>query len=93
MVSNEPIMTFAKRTRTIFPLTVLALMAGLAVATQDVAGAFHYPQEFGRGLADIGPVRIYPPWVFADWYLRYERSYHGSSTKRACRACWRPSCR
>jgi type IV secretion system protein VirD4 len=68
-------MTFAKRARIIFPLAVLALLAGLAVATQDVASAFHYPREFGRGLADFGPVRIYSPWAFAGWYLRYERSY------------------
>ena len=74
MVRNEHIMTFAKRALIIFPLAVLALMAGLAVATQEVAGTFHYPREFGRGVADIGPVRIYPPWAFADWYLRYERS-------------------
>jgi hypothetical protein len=51
MVSNEPIMTFAKRALVIFPLAALALMGSLAVATQDVAGARHYPQAFGRALA------------------------------------------
>jgi quinol-cytochrome oxidoreductase complex cytochrome b subunit len=57
-----------------FPLVVLAMMAGLAVATEDVAGALHFPREFGPGLADIGPVRIYPPWVFADWLFRFQRN-------------------
>jgi hypothetical protein len=67
-------MTFARRALIIFLLLALALMAGLAVATQDIAGTLHYPGEFGRGLADVGPARIYPPWSFADWYLRYESS-------------------
>jgi type IV secretion system protein VirD4 len=84
-------MTFAKRALIIFLVAVLAVMAGLAVATQDVAGAFHYPGAFGPGLTDIGTVRIYPPWAFADWYLRYEASHPGSSTTQVCGASWRPS--
>ncbi|HTQ14253.1 MAG TPA: hypothetical protein VMH86_10285 [Rhizomicrobium sp.] len=67
-------MTFARRALVIFALVVLALMAGLAVATQDVAGVLHFPQAFGSGLANIGPLRLYPPWAFADWYLRDARS-------------------
>ena len=67
-------MTLAKRALITFPLVILAAVAGLAVATQDVAAALHYPGEFGPGLADIGPVRTYPPWAFADWYLRSEGS-------------------
>ncbi|HXQ45996.1 MAG TPA: type IV secretory system conjugative DNA transfer family protein, partial [Caulobacteraceae bacterium] len=68
-------MAFAKRLQLLLPLAVLALLAGLCVATQDVAGAFHYPREFGGGLIDAGRVRIYPPWAFIGWYLTYERSY------------------
>jgi type IV secretion system protein VirD4 len=68
-------MAFARRVRLILPLTVLALLAGLCVATQDVAAVFHYPREFGGGLVDVGSVRLYPPWAFASWYLKYERSY------------------
>src|SRR5580704_951475 len=68
-------MAFAKRLRLILPLAILALLAGLCVATQEVAAAFHYPREFGGGLIDVGRVRIYPPWAFVSWYLRFERSY------------------
>jgi len=68
-------MTFARRALIIVPLTLLALAAGFAVATQDVAGALHYPREFGRGLADIGPFRIYPPWAFAEWFFRDPHSH------------------
>src|ERR1700679_3727476 len=68
-------MAFARRLRLVLPLAVLALLAGLCVATQQVAAAFHYPHAFGAGLIDTGPVRIYPPWAFVGWYLRFERSY------------------
>lgn len=64
MVSKEPTVTFARRALVILPLAMLALMTGLAVATQDVAAALHFPREFGRGVTDIGPVRIYLPWAF-----------------------------
>lgn len=56
-------------------LTLLAAVLGLSVATQTVAAGFHFPHEFGGGLADFGAVRMYPPWAFVGWYLRYERSY------------------
>jgi type IV secretion system protein VirD4 len=68
-------MAFAQRLRLMLPLAVLALLAGLFVATQDVAAAFHYPREFGGGLIDAGRVRVYPPWAFVGWYLEFERSY------------------
>jgi len=56
-------------------LTLLAVAVGLGVATQTVAAAFHFPREFGRGLADVGRVRLYPPWAFLGWYVAYERLY------------------
>jgi type IV secretion system protein VirD4 len=68
-------MTFSKRTRVILPLTGLAIVLGLFVATQDLAATFRYPREFGAGLADIGRVRIYPPWMVLSWYAHYARSY------------------
>jgi Pectinacetylesterase len=75
VVGEHPIMSFAGRAPIIFSLVGLTLMAGLAVATQDVAAALHYPREFGRGFADLGSIRLYPPWAIADWYLRYEHSF------------------
>src|SRR5271155_429536 len=68
-------MTLSTRARLILPFMVLAILAGLATATQQVAAAFHYPHEFGGGLIDVGRVRIYPPWAFIGWYLTFERSY------------------
>jgi len=68
-------MVFAQRLRIMLPLAVLALLAGLCVASQEVAAAFHYPHEFGGGLIDAGRVRIYPPWAFVGWYLTFEHSY------------------
>jgi type IV secretion system protein VirD4 len=68
-------MTAAKRASIILPLAGLSIVLALAVATQQVAGAFHYPAAFGRGLFDVGRVRIYAPWSFALWYARYARSY------------------
>ena len=68
-------MTLSKRSRVVLPLAALALLAGLVVATQDVAAAFHYPRDFGAGLVDVGRVRIYPPWAIIGWYGRYAASY------------------
>jgi type IV secretion system protein VirD4 len=68
-------MTLSKRSRLVLPLAGLALLAGLVTATQQVAGAFHYPHEFGGGLADVGAVRIYPPWAILGWYARYAARY------------------
>jgi type IV secretion system protein VirD4 len=67
--------TLSKRSRVVLPLAALALLAGLVVATQDVAAAFHYPRDFGAGLVDVGRVRIYPPWAIIGWYGRYAASY------------------
>jgi type IV secretion system protein VirD4 len=67
--------TLSKRSRVVLPLAGLALLAGLVTATQQVAGAFHYPHEFGGGLADVGAVRIYPPWAIVAWYAHYAGRY------------------
>jgi type IV secretion system protein VirD4 len=68
-------MPTAKRAPIILSVTALCLALGLAVATQQVAGAFHYPRAFGRGWVDVGAVRLYAPWSFIGWYGRYARSY------------------
>ena len=68
-------MTLSARARIILPLAALAVLLGLAIATQDVAAVFHYPREFGGGLADLGRLRIYAPWAFLGWYARFERAY------------------
>ena len=67
-------MTLAKRALVVVPLVLLALLAAFIVATQDVAAARHYPPAFGRGLAEVGLVRLYPPWAIADWYPRFGRA-------------------
>ena len=68
-------MTASRRLSIFGFLTLLALLAGLAAATQDIASAFHYPRQFGGGLADVGRLRVYPPWAFFGWYGRYYRAY------------------
>jgi len=68
-------MSSAARLQLFLVLALLAVVAGLQVATQTVAAGFHFPREFGRGLTDVGPVRIYPPWAFVSWYMRYEKLY------------------
>lgn len=49
----------------------LVLASGV-VATQLVAAHFHYPAEFGAGLLDVARQRLYAPWSFPAWYLRYQ---------------------
>src|ERR1700744_2986863 len=68
-------MSSAARLQLFLVLALVAVVAGLQVATQTVAAGFHFPREFGRGLTDVGPVRIYPPWAFVSWYMRYEKLY------------------
>jgi len=68
-------MGLSGRLRAFAVLAALGVLLGLAVATQNVAGVFHYPREFGRGLIDVGRVRIYPPWAVLGWCAAFERSY------------------
>ena len=68
-------MTSAKRASIVLPLAGLSIVLALAIATQQVACAFHYPAAFGYGLFDVGRTRIYAPWSFALWYARFARSY------------------
>jgi type IV secretion system protein VirD4 len=68
-------MTVSKRARLILPFAVLAVLAGLVTASQELAAVFHYPREFGAGLLDVGRVRLYPPWAILTWYGRYARVY------------------
>ena len=82
-------MTSIKRLRAILPFVLLALLAGLAVATQAVAAGFYYPREFGRGLFDLGRVRLYEPWAVLEWYGATPGPIRGRSTKRPSGA-WRP---
>src|SRR5665213_4132863 len=68
-------MTAAKRLSIVLPLAGVSILLALAIATQQVAAAFHYPRAFGLGLIDLGNTRIYPPWSFVGWYVRFARSY------------------
>src|SRR5258708_10653770 len=68
-------MTAAKRASIVLPLAGFSILLALAIATQQIAGAFHYPAAFGSGLFDVGRTRVYAPWCFALWYVRYARSY------------------
>ena len=68
-------MTASRRLSIFGFFTLVALLAGLVAATQDIASAFHYPRQFGGGLADVGRLRVYPPWAFLGWYGRYYRAY------------------
>ena len=57
------------------PLAVSSILIGLALATQMVAAEFKYPREFGAGVFDVGPVRVYAPWSFVGWYGRFQPRY------------------
>jgi type IV secretion system protein VirD4 len=48
---------------------------GLVAAAQNLAACFHYPREFGAGLMDLGPWRLYAPWAVIGWYGRYAGRY------------------
>ena len=68
-------MSFAKRAAIILPATGLAVLLGLMIATQQLAGVFHYPRAFGAGLFDYQGVRVYAPWAFLRWYFRFDSAY------------------
>ena len=68
-------MTLGKRARVVLPMMGLALLGGFVTATQVVAATFHFPREFGHGLADVGRVRLYAPWEVVGWYARYAGRY------------------
>ena len=63
------------RPKIILPLAVASVLIALSIATQSVAHDFHYPREFGHGLLDLGPTRIYAPWAFVGWYGRFAAHY------------------
>ena len=82
-------MTLAARARIILPLVALAILLGLSVATQDLAAIFHYPRDFGRGLADLGPcdfIRLGPSWAGT---RTLSARIPAQSTKRPCGGSWR----
>jgi type IV secretion system protein VirD4 len=68
-------MTSASRAPAILLVAIFAVLAALAISTQQIAHAFHYPREFGGGLFDLGPVRIYRPWSFVGWFMKFDQSY------------------
>ncbi len=68
-------MVLSKRARVVLPFMALAILAALVTATETVAAGFHFPREFGPGLVDAGPVRIYAPWSIVGWYARYAGRY------------------
>ena len=61
--------------RLILPLAGLAIV--LALGDRHPAGRRRLPLsgDFGGGLFDVGRVRLYAPWSFVGWYVRYARSY------------------
>ena len=68
-------MTLARRAAIVLPAGALAVLLGLTLATQGAAAAFHYPRAFGPGLFDTGGARVYAPWSFMAWYLRFAGAY------------------
>ena len=68
-------MTLARRAAIVLPVAAVAVLLGLTLASQDVAAAFHYPRAFGPGWFDAGGARVYAPWSFALWYLRFGGAY------------------
>ena len=75
-------MTTSQRLLLVLPIAVLAILLGLGWATQQAAHGLHYAAALGAGWADLGPVRLYRPWAFAEWYLalqpRYPRLFDGA---------------
>jgi len=75
-------MTPRQRLLCVAVVSVLADLLGLDWATQQVAQGLHYAGALGAGWADFGPVRLYRPWAFAQWYpsLRpvYPRLFDGA---------------
>jgi type IV secretion system protein VirD4 len=65
-------LTGVQRVGIIAPTFALAALAGMATATQRMAGAFHYPVEFGRNMHDL-----YAPWAIFGWARRYGHQYPG----------------
>ncbi|OYX00553.1 MAG: conjugal transfer protein TraG, partial [Caulobacter vibrioides] len=75
-------MTTSQRLLFVAPIAALAILLGLGWATQQAAHGLHYAAALGAGWADLGPVRLYRPWAFAEWYLalqpRYPRLFDGA---------------
>ena len=68
-------MRATQKLKLLLPVAALGLVLMLVLATQYIAHVFHYPREFGRGVFDVGRVRVYWPWSFLGWYGRYARLY------------------
>ena len=68
-------MNASTRASIILPLAALSILLGLTLATQMVAQTYGYPREFGAGAFDLGTVRVYAPWSFVGWYMRFQPSY------------------
>ena len=75
-------MSTSQRLVLVLPVAVLAVLLGLGWATQQAAHGLHYAAALGAGWGDVGPVRLYPPWAFAEWYVglqpRYPRLFDGA---------------
>jgi type IV secretion system protein VirD4 len=46
---------------------ILAVAAGLWVATEQVAGALHYAPNLGAPWWTVGELRVYAPWAWLGW--------------------------
>jgi type IV secretion system protein VirD4 len=75
-------MSTSQRLALVLPIALLAILLGLGWATQQTAHGLHYAAALGPGWADVGPVRLYRPWAFVQWYLalqpRYPRLFDGA---------------
>ena len=66
-------MSTSQRLALVLPIALLAILLGLGWATQQTAHGLHYAAALGPGWADVGPVRLYRPWAFVQWYLALPR--------------------
>ena len=62
-------MSTSQRLALVLPIALLAILLGLGWATQQTAHGLHYAAALGPGWADVGPVRLYRPGAFVQWYL------------------------
>ena len=57
-------------------LMVVAVLGGLAAATQYVGAALHYHPGLGAALFAFGPISAYAPWRCVEWYVRFGERAH-----------------
>jgi hypothetical protein len=53
----------------------IAVLIGMALATQYVASSFEYNPALLGKITGIGEMVIYWPWMFWSWMFQYQASY------------------